>query len=113
MSAVALEERIMNEFFEDVDQMISTLQRLKDAGNALLGDMKENLGLKHLGERVADINRDLDNVREKVETLDHEILKGVVERNPDEEQRLREYEEQKVLFDTFAPAMLAYSSLKN
>jgi len=104
-----MEARILEDFFENVEKIVATLNRLQGASETMLADMKENLNLKNLGERLADINRDLDSVTVKMETLDQEVLKGHIDPNEHEKERLREYKEQQSLLDKFLPAMMLYS----
>lgn len=108
----------MEEFFEQIDLLNSSLEKYKNNKNKLIStlpkltiDQKQDMN--NIVNKLNIINNKISEITDDMEILQYEIDKNEFTKTDEIKKRMTDYEINKKVYDTFLPFMLYYNTLLN
>lgn len=108
----------MDDFFEKIEILMVNLNRYISNKNKLLNSIKslsiENKNeIDYLNQKIDNITNKLQDVTNDIDDFQYIIDKNEINFNQNTENRIKDYEINNKVYQTFAPYMLMYSILLN
>lgn len=108
----------MENFFEKIETLVVSLDKYKSNKDKLLNSIKslstENKEeIDYLNQRIDSITDKLQDITNDIEDFQYIIDQNEIKLNLNTENRIKDYEINNKVYETFTPYMLMYSILLN